>query len=227
MPRWYCGSAAGTRKWKLGEEREGAKGHPVFDELISKTVQYLSVKDDKRKFRVYASTESFDENEPVVLNATLYNDSYEPINTPDVNIEISNEKGKLYPFAFGKVESAYQLDAGLLPPGSYTYKASTTLAAKQYRAAGMFYVNKLDAEFQQTIANHHLLYQLSAQTKGKLFFPDGISSIKDELRKSERMKTLSYEDRRYEALISMKWLFFLILLLLSTEWFIRKRNSAI
>ena len=217
----------GIWKWKLSEEREGAKGHPVFDELISKTVQYLSVKDDKRKFRVYASTESFDENEPVVLNATLYNDSYEPINTPDVNIEISNEKGKLYPFAFGKVESAYQLDAGLLPPGSYTYKASTTLAAKQYRAAGMFYVNKLDAEFQQTIANHHLLYQLSAQTKGKLFFPDGISSIKDELRKSERMKTLSYEDRRYEALISMKWLFFLILLLLSTEWFIRKRNSAI
>jgi hypothetical protein len=217
----------GIWKWKLGEERDGEKGHPVFDELISKSVQYLSVKDDKRKFRVYPSKESFDENERIILNATLYSDSYEPVNTPDINIEIRNEAGRSYPFAFSKIESAYQLDAGLLPPGIYTYKASTTLAAKNYQAAGTFDVNRLDAEFQQTIANHHLLYQLSAQTKGKLFAPADLTSIKAELQKSERMKTLSYEDRRYEELIKMKWLFFLILLLLSTEWFIRKRNAAI
>jgi hypothetical protein len=217
----------GIWKWKLSEERDEEKRPSVFNELISKTVQYLSVKDDKRKFRVYSSRENFDENEPVILSATLYNDIYEPVNTPDVNIEISNEKGRLYPFAFGKADSAYQLDAGILPPGSYTYKASTMLGTKKYQAAGMFYVSKLDAEFQQTIANHHLLYQLSAQTKGKLFAPADLSSIKAELQKSDRMKTLSYEDRRYEELISIKWLFFLILLLLSTEWFIRKRKAAI
>jgi len=45
--------------------------------------------------------------------------------------------------------------------------------------------------------------------------------------KSGQMKTLSYEDRRYDELINFRWPFALLLLLLSTEWFIRKRNGAV
>lgn len=216
----------GLWKWKLSEAKENT-GNPVFNDLISKTVQYLSVKDDKRKFRVYPVKTSFDENERVMFNATLYNDSYQSVNTPDVNIELKNEKGKAYPFTFSKFESSYQLDAGVLPPGNYSYTANTSFGAQKYQAKGSFFVNVLNAEFQQTIANHHLLYQLSSQTNGKLFAPADLLKIEDELSKSEQMKTLSYEDRKYEELISLKWLFALILILLSTEWFIRKRKGAL
>lgn len=216
----------GLWKWKLSEAKEGT-GNPVFNDLISKIVSYLSVKDDKRKFRAYPVKSAFDENERVMFKALLYNDSYQPINTPDVNIEFRNEKGKTYPFTFSKFESSYQLDAGILPPGNYSYTANTSFGAQKYQAKGSFFVNVLNAEFQQTIANHHLLYQLSSQTNGKLFMPANLLGIKDELRKSEQMKTLSYEDLKYEELISLKWLLALILILLSTEWFIRKRNAAL
>ena len=52
----------GIWKWKL-EEAKNENAYPLVAELISKTVQYLSVKDDKRKFKVYASKNTFEENE--------------------------------------------------------------------------------------------------------------------------------------------------------------------
>lgn len=215
----------GLWKWKLSEARENP-GSPAFNSLISKIVQYLSVKDDKRKFKVYPAKQAFDENEQVVLNATLYNDSYQPVNTPDVNLELKDQRGRAYRYTFTRFESAYQLDAGILPAGNYTYTANTALGAQRYQLKGSFVVSVLDAEFQQTIANHHLLYQLSNQTNGKMYSPDQLLKIKDELAKSGQMKTLSFEDRRYEPLINFKWLFFLLLVLLSTEWFLRKRNAV-
>ncbi|SFA56217.1 hypothetical protein SAMN04488511_115153 [Pedobacter suwonensis] len=51
--------------------------------------------------------------------------------------------------------------------------------------------------------------------------------IADEILKNENIKTISYEDRKYDELINMKWLFGLIMILLGTEWFLRKRNGGL
>jgi hypothetical protein len=216
----------GLWKWKLSEARENPQT-PVFNDLIGKIVQYLSVKDDKRKFKVRPVKNTFDENDRVLLNATLYNDSYQPVNTPDVNLLLKDEKGKTYNFTFSRSGSSYQLDAGILPPGNYSYVANTVLGSQRYQDKGSFFVNTLTAEFQQTLANHQLLYQLANQTNGKLYLPDQLLKIKDDLLKNNQLKTLSYEDRKYEELINFKSLFVLILVLLSIEWFVRKRNSAL
>lgn len=216
----------GIWKWKLSEARDHDQP-VVFNSLIGKIVQYLSVKDDKRKFIVRPVKQTFDENEHILINATLYNDSYVPVNTTDINIRLKDEQGKSYNFNFSKYESAYQLDAGILPPGNYSYIANTTLGTQKYTAKGSFFINALIAEFQQTIANHQLLYSLSSQTNGKMYAPAQLLKIKDDLHQSGQVKTLSYEDRKYEELVNFKWLFVLILLLLSTEWFLRKRNGAL
>lgn len=215
----------GLWKWKLEESRETDENR-VFNDLISKIIQYLSVKDDKRKFIVSAAKTPFEENEPVILNATLYNDSYSPVNTPEVTLSLKDEKGKTYNFSFSKYGPGYQLNAGILPPGTYNYTANTNFGNHKYEVKGSFFVNIQQAEFQQTIANHQLLYNLSALTNGKMYTPDQLTALKERLQKSEQLKTLSYEDRKYEELINLKWLFAFLLLLLSTEWLIRKRNAV-
>jgi hypothetical protein len=216
----------GIWKWKL-EEAKNEQLLPLVNELISKTVQYLSVKDDKRKFKVYSSKNTYEENENIVLNATLYNDAYEAVNTPDVKVQLKNAEGKLFNYTFSKFGVAYRLDAGTLPQGNYTYVASTALGEKKYTASGAFYVNALIAEYQQTTANHQLLYTMAQQTNGKMYAPANLLNIVDELEKSGQVKTISYEDRKYEELINLKWIFVFILLLLSIEWFLRKRNGEI
>lgn len=216
----------GLWRWKLSSGLQENSSSAV-NTLISNTIQYLSAKDDKRKFKAYSAKRTFDENEHVLINAVLYNDNYVAVNTPDVSIQVKNSEGKTYSFLFSKTESAYQLDAGALPAGNYTYTASTTLGSKKYTAVGVFYVNALLAEYQQTTANHQLLNAISAETNGKLYMPQDLLKIAAEITANDSIKTLSYEDRKYEEMINFKWLFILIMALLTMEWFFRKRNGEI
>lgn len=216
----------GIWRWRLAEAQNEQKSN-AFNTLISNAVQYISAKDDKRKFKVYMAKNTFDENENVPINALLYNDSYVAVNTPDVSIQLKNEEGKIYNFLFSRTETAYQLDAGMLPAGNYTYTATTTLGNKKYSAQGIFYINTLVAEYQQTIANHQLLNTMALQTGGKMYMPQKLSLILNDIEKNEHVKTLSYEDRKYEELINFKWVFALIITMLTLEWFLRKRNGEI
>ncbi|WP_316804961.1 hypothetical protein [Pedobacter nototheniae] len=216
----------GLWRWKLSEaENEAPKS--VLNNLISNTVQYLSVKDDKRRFKVFTSKSAYDENESIQFNGTLYNESYQPVNEPEVNLQVKNEAGKVFSYTFSKTENGYQLNAGAMPAGNYTYIANTILGGKKFNATGSFYINALIAEYQQTTANHQLLNTISKQSNGKCFMPADLLKIADEILKNENIKTISYEDRRYDELINMKWLFGLILILLGTEWFLRKRNGEL
>lgn len=216
----------GLWRWKLAEAKE-ENPSGVVERLISGTVQYLSVKDDKRKFKAYTTKSTFEENENILINAVLYNDSYVPVNTPDVSIEVKNEAGKMYKFLFSRTDVAYQLDAGTFPAGTYSYTARTVLGNKEHTAKGLFYVNALVAEYQLTIANHQLLNTMSVQTNGKMYMPKDLNRILSAISSSEEIKTVSYEQRKYEELINFKWLFALIIIFLSIEWFFRKRNGEI
>ncbi|HUH33924.1 MAG TPA: hypothetical protein VLZ28_08210, partial [Daejeonella sp.] len=216
----------GIWRWRL-EEFQESNSHEAVNELVSKTVQYLSTRDDKRKFRVYPAKNSFDENEHVIINAELYNDAYELVNSPDVNISLKNKEGKSYSFLFSKSGSSYILDAGILPTGEYVFNARTKLGDKAHTAAGEFVIRQQQAEFQQTRANHQLLYSLSEQNGGKMIYPNQLSSLPELIKANENVKTIVYEDRKYEEPVNYKIIFFLILCLLSLEWFMRKRNGEV
>ncbi|RYG29390.1 MAG: hypothetical protein EOO01_38285 [Chitinophagaceae bacterium] len=215
----------GIWRWRLVEDQEN--NNIFFDDLISNTMQYLAVKDDKRKFKVFPSKISFDENERILLNANLFNDNYAPVNGPEVNVVIKDEIGRSFNFSFSRTTTAYRLDAGNLAKGRYRFAAETVLGGKKLRSEGAFFVREIMTEFQQTVANHQLLNAISQQTNGKLYTPADLLQIEADLEKSDSLKTLSYEDRKYEDLINIKWLFFLLLLLLTGEWFLRKRVGEI
>ncbi len=216
----------GIWRWRL-EDFEQHQNHEAVDELITKTVQYLNARDDKRKFRVRPIKNKFAENEQVILNAELYNDAFQLNNEPDVSVDISSKEGKKYSFLFSRDGQSYQLDAGFLPSGEYTFAAKTTFANKPYTANGQFVIEELNAELMQTTANHQLLYSMATQSGGKMVYPSGIHTLKDLISKNEKVKTISYEEKSYEHMIDLKWFFMVIMLLLGSEWFLRKRNGAI
>ncbi|RYD75033.1 MAG: hypothetical protein EOP53_17210 [Sphingobacteriales bacterium] len=211
----------GIWRWKLNETQNEQQFSAV-DDMIGKTIQYLSIKEDKRKFRAFSSKNTFDEQESIVINATLYNDSYAPVNSPDVSLKVRNEAGKVFNYTFTKTETAYRLDAGILPKGSYSFEAIVNYGGRMHIANGAFYVREVIAEYQQTTANHQLLRSMSVNG-GKFYSPGRLLDIADALQKSDNLKTLSYEDKKYEDLINLKWLFAVIMILLSAEWFVRKR----
>lgn len=215
----------GLWRWRLSDFQANSN-HDAFNELVNKTIQYLSAKEDKRKFRVTQPKKIFDENEAVTFNAELYNDSYEPVNDPEVLLELKNKEGKNFNFSFSRSDKAYYLNAGVLPIGDYTFKAKTKLGDKESVATGAFIVNALNIEELQTTADHQLLYQLAKTSGGEMVYPAEMKKLAELIHKKEEIKTISYEDKQLAELISNKWLFFVILALLTAEWLVRKRNGT-
>ena len=214
----------GIWRWKLRDFADHGN-HNLFDELIGKTIQYLSVKMDKSFFRVTGKN-NFYENEPIEFEAEVYNDSYELINDPEVIITITNTDNKKFPFTFSKTVNAYRVSIGMLPVGQYKYEAITKTKDKLLTQKGEFSVSPLVIEKINTIADHQLLYNIAQKSGGEMVYPDNIKKLEELLAAREDVKPVSYSQKKLTDLINFKGLLFLLLTLLSLEWFLRKRSGA-
>ena len=197
----------------------------VFDDLINKVVQYLSVKGDKSFFKVKVRNR-FLENENVEFDAEVYNETYELINKDDVNITITDEKNNSYPFVLGKTDKAYYLNAGTFPVGNYSYQAVVKTGKNTYVKKGEFIVTPLNLEFLNSVADHNLLFRIAKAHDGEMFYPRALQDLRKKIMEREDIRPVSYTQKRFIDLSGNVWLFLLILALLSAEWFIRKRSGV-
>lgn len=215
----------GIWRWRFYDQLQN-NNHEAFDELIGKVVQYLSVKADKRKFRVSLPQKIFLENDEIVMEAELYNDAYELVNEPDVSITITNEEGMDFTFNFSKTTTSYRLKAGYMPVGNYSFVAKTSYNGQAYSFEGKFSISPLKLELTQTTANHRLLYQLANNAGGEMYYPGSLERLSQALMDKDDIKPVLHDTRKTRAFINLKWIFFLVLLLLGAEWFVRKYNGA-
>lgn len=211
-------------KWRLSDYLQNGN-HSAFDEMINKIAQYLSVKGDQNLFRVNCEN-AFQENENVEMEAELYNESYELINQYDVNLSITDEKNKSYPFVFGKSEKAYYLNAGTFPPGTYKYNASVKTGKNFFQKKGEFIIAPLNLEELTTTADFNLLYRIAKAHDGELFSPHDLDGLMKKISQREDIRPVSYFQKRFSDITGNIWVFILILSLLSVEWFMRKRSGV-
>ncbi|MCB0402656.1 MAG: hypothetical protein KDD41_11270 [Flavobacteriales bacterium] len=214
----------GLWRWRMQDYLKNNQTES-FDELINKTVQFLSVREDKSKFRIITKNEYF-ENEEILINAELYNESYELINEPEINIDLTEEGGARYKFAFSKTTNAYVLNAGLLPVGFYHYTATVRLGDKEYQENGRINIRKLLLEANNTVADHQLLQNIAQKFAGEMFLPTQTGQVAEKIRGNTNIASVIYEEKDLKEIINLKWIFFVLLALVSLEWFLRKRNGA-
>jgi len=214
----------GIWKWRL-YNYEKSRDHQAFNELVNKMVQFLSLKDQKKNFRIYNQS-NYRETEPVTFDAEVYNESYELTNEPEIGMNIRNEDAREFPFVFNKTGNAYHLDAGTFPPGNYSYQTQTTLGGNIYAANGQFSVSAIDLEALNTVADHHLLYQLAKESGGDLYYPSDINLLIDNINGRDDIRPVTYTSKKYEDLLNKGWVLALIIGLLAMEWFLRKRAGS-
>ncbi|MCB0572080.1 MAG: hypothetical protein KDC66_20080 [Phaeodactylibacter sp.] len=214
-----CGE--GIWKWRLFDFLQH-ENHEVFDELATKTVQYLSLKEDKRRFRASLSKNIFNENENIYFDAELYNESFELVNEPDASLVITDSEGKDFSYTFNKSGNAYQLNAGILPTGNYSFRASTNYNGENLTYNGQFSVQPIQLESYETTADHATLRLLSSQYGGQMLFPAEMERIPELIRDKGTVKPVIYQTSKTKPAINLKWIFFLLFGLLAVEWFLRR-----
>ena len=215
----------GLWRWRMRDYVEHENQH-LFNELISKTVQYLSVKADKSFFRVHTK-KIINENEPIEFNAEVYNQSYELTTEPEVQLQLKDENGKTYDYIFTKKQNMYYLPVGRFSAGEYSYEARVKYGEKLFVKSGIITVKEIVSEKINTVANHQLLYQMANESGGQLVYRNQIQQLASIINSNQNITSITYSHRQLTDLVQLKWLFFFILLLLSIEWFLRKYNGKV
>ncbi|MEI9919102.1 MAG: hypothetical protein WDO14_09920 [Bacteroidota bacterium] len=212
----------GIWKWRLNEFAETEKSE-AFDEVFSKLIQYLSTADDRRRFRSFPIQNEFSDSEPVTFESQLYNDLFEPIYGNTVQIELRDEAGKVSPYSYTTSPAGTRYRIGGLKEGIYRYTASTQLSTGKEQVSGEFLVTAQNIESQNLTADFGLLRKLSGESGGKFYLDS--KNLASDVSKIPA-KTLIHSEDSFHPMINLKAVFFLLLFLLSLEWFTRKYFGA-
>lgn len=213
----------GMWRWRLQNYAQ-SRSHEIFNEFVSKTVQFLSLKLNKNRFLVLTRRSLF-ENERIQLDAELFNESYEPVKNVDIQLSFFDESNKEYTYTFSKTANSYQLDLGLFAPGNYRYVAKTSFNNTPFETKGSITVKPLRSEWINTTADHQLLLNLAEKHKGKLFQPNEWEKLAAEIKANDSIKPLSYSESSLNEWIEFRWLFLLGFLLLAAEWLLRRLSG--
>jgi len=224
--QYRSGMITGEGLWRWRMMNYASSGNQdAFNELVSKIFQYLSLKEQKRNLRIYHKG-NFAEYERILLEAEVYNRNYELVNEPELEIIITDEEGKQYPFTFSKSLNSYRLDAGRLLPGNYSYRASVSVGEEVFTANGQFSVSRIDLESMNLVADHELLRSLASQSAGQVYLPEQMDELRADILNNSDIKPVVYSRKNIKELINFPLLLAAIIGLLSIEWFVRKRSGS-
>jgi len=214
-------AAEGIWKWRLYDYLQNGS-HDLTNTLINKAIQYVTIKDDRRKFRSMPSKNLFNDDEQITFSAELYNQSYELINTPDAFLIIRDDDANEYSYTFNKTSHSYAISIGRFAVGEYRYTAFTDYGGKRLQINGKFSVKEIQLESYATTADHSTLYTLSAKYGGEVYYPASLDHLSEQLLSSNDLKPVIYQSVRNRPLLQIRWLFFGFLILLTGEWFMRR-----
>ncbi len=214
----------GLWKWKLADYANNGDNRN-FNELITKLIQYLSTKEDKRTFRVFTTKTEFLNSEAAVFETEVYNDLYERIYGNEIALALIDENGEKRNYNYTITESNSQFTINGLPQGVYKFTATTTLKGAKEIAEGEFVVRQLELESINLTADFNLLRRLSEKTGGEFYLPNEFDALKTNIT-SQEAKGIIHTSEAFLPFINLVWILILLLIIVSGEWFLRKYNGS-
>ncbi|MBC7388693.1 MAG: hypothetical protein H7329_05755 [Opitutaceae bacterium] len=210
--------------WRM-YEAQSTESSKNIDEIITKSIQYLSSKEDKRKFRIYSQQKVYFEGDQVQIETELYNDLYERINDGAFILSLSAENKKPKQVNFQSSEGNTALSLNSLTPGIYKIAGSTKSGGKALSANTEFVVKERKLEMLNLTADFQLLRELSNKNGGKFYSWSNLNQLLIDLDKFQA-KAIWKSSEKTRELINEIWYFCLILAIISTEWIIRRYSGG-
>ena len=161
-----------------------------------------------------------------MINAEFYNSSLERITEPSISFVLTDEKGDKVNYEFAKGTIDYKLSLGKLKSGKYDWVARTSFDGKKYEKTGVFVVTDISLENLESSANHNLLNQMADKANGGFYRLDQTEKLLKDIGERNDIVKITSEKSSFVELIDYKWIFFLLIILLGIEWFVRRRAGS-
>jgi hypothetical protein len=196
-----------------------------FDEFMGNIVQYLA--SNKRRSRMEVTYETFYYNNNALrVSAQYFDKNFVFDNRAQLTISLKNEETEeVTQFPMLLKNNFYEVDLNTLPAGNYSFTVS--VKDEGIARSGNFTILEFNVEQQFLNANVTKLQRVATNTGGTSHFIDQTEALITELVENDNYKSIQKTDQKVVPLIDWKYLLGLIVLALSTEWFIRKYNGLI
>ena len=214
----------GIWRWRMVQYLNSGS-HEQFNSFFSKVVQFMANKDDKRQFRVQGKSELL-ENQKILFNGEVYNESYEPILDKEVSMKITGSSDQEFNFTFSPGLNNYRLDVGRLPVDNYSWTAKVNIGGRTFVERGEFSVAPVQLEMASITADHQMLNLFAQQNGGEMIYPSEMNSLKNRIESNSEVVSISYERKSLLDLIELKYILFVLIILLSAEWLMRKYHGS-
>ena len=196
-----------------------------FTQLFNNLIQWLYAADDDRLVRVSPVESSFAEGDAILFRGEVYDEALRPLSDASLSLRLTSPGGQVFPYEMQpRGNGRYALDIGSLPAGAYRFEATAMRDGAEVGSdQGDFSIGRRTLEYRQTRADFNLLRQLASRSGGVMVTASDLDGLGDFIR-----NTPSFEPVTESSLTQIRlWqrLPFLvsILILLSLEWFFRKR----
>jgi hypothetical protein len=214
-------------RWKFVAENNG-----LYDELFSRLLDVLTRGEESGRFVLTAGKNVFEAGESPVLHADVFNEKLQPVTGVPVAVEVDRvgADGTQTPLARATMHRERPDDSRLtasidpLPSGRYVVHGRAELADRVLQSKPLeIRVSETSVEFQHTPQDRDHLAWIARRTGGEYLSPAAAAGLAGRLDLSPRIVPTTTE----EVLRSSAILFTIVLLLLATEWLVRKRVGMI
>lgn len=195
--------------------------------LISNLVSWTASDPDNRKLRISPAKKTFSTAEAPIINASLRNERGDPESDGIIEIEVSSDQGSPRSFNMENVGNGnYTLTLPRLSEGLYSYQATARKGEREIETqSGEFLISNSSSELTNTIRDDALLKSISANSGGRFFTYQNAASLWDSLETANVLQTSTQTVERYSFPVRSFYWFALVLLLLGSEWLLRKYYS--
>ena len=215
----------GEGLWRWGFFQNNDDDQSFINELLTKSIRKIASKSIKSGLKLRIKDEWLN-NEEIKLVVNRLNDVSELTNEKPLLFNLMDANGVSKIFDFLRVNNHYELNIGLLPFGVYNYSIVYG-GIDSLGLEGGFIVKENKLESESIVADHYMLKKLSQETNGEFYLIEDVDSLIKKLKSSKNFKSVSFFESVLDYLIKNKWIFFIVLILASLEWFVRKWQGII
>ena len=213
----------GLWKWR-SKSYMNAQDFKYFDALLGKTVQYLSSNSKRERLVVFSDTEYL--LGAAELKAQYFNKNYVIDSNEIIFCKLKNNStNEIIETEFLYKKNEYSLDLKHLNSGVYNYTIKTN--TDNLTVDGEFEIVDFNIESQFINPNVTKLSHLATNSKTNLYFVSNYSKLIEDLKNNDKYKITQKESAKIIPLINWEYLLWLLIIVLSIEWFLRKYKGLI
>lgn len=197
------------------------------ESLFTNLISWTSSNPDDRLLRITPAKRTFSTSESPMINGSLLNERGEPETDGIIEFQLSKEDTEGRSFNMESTgEGNYRLSLPRLSEGFYNYTATARKSGREIDTqTGEFLVSNISSELVDTDRNDDLLRSISTGTGGAFFPYQDAANLYDSLSVANVLEVQTDVIENYAFPVRSIYWFILAVLLLASEWLLRKYYS--